>query len=65
MAQGPQDRKVESRAKLDTIQGANWLKGIIDNDKPARCSSTLAASAAASLMCCARGAGNIWTRLSR
>ncbi len=28
--------KVESRAKLDTVAGANWLKGIIDNDKPAK-----------------------------
>jgi hypothetical protein len=28
--------RVESRLKLDTVQGANWLKGIIDNDKPAR-----------------------------
>lgn len=28
--------KVESKAKLDTVQGANWLKQIIDADKPAR-----------------------------
>lgn len=28
--------KVESRAKLDTVQGANWIKGVIDHEKPAR-----------------------------
>ncbi len=28
--------KVESKTKLDTVAGANWLKQIIDTDKPAR-----------------------------
>jgi hypothetical protein len=33
---GRKVEKIESRLKLDTVQGANWLKGIIDADKPAR-----------------------------
>lgn len=28
--------KIESKAKLDTVAGANWLRTIIDEDKPAR-----------------------------
>lgn len=28
--------KVESRAKLDTVAGANWIKQVIDAEKPAR-----------------------------
>lgn len=28
--------KVENRFKIDTVAGANWLKSIIDEDKPAR-----------------------------
>lgn len=32
--QGRKIRKVESRTKLDTVAGANWLKVIIDEDKP-------------------------------
>lgn len=28
--------KIESKTKLDTVQGANWLKQIIDADNPAR-----------------------------
>lgn len=28
--------KVESKGKIDTVQGANWIKQIIDVDKPAR-----------------------------
>lgn len=28
--------KIESKTKLDTVAGANWLKKIIDEDKPAR-----------------------------
>lgn len=28
--------KVDSKTKLDNVQGANWLKQVIDNDKPAR-----------------------------
>lgn len=28
--------EVESRNKLDTIQGANWVRSVIDEDKPAR-----------------------------
>jgi hypothetical protein len=34
--QGRRVRRVESRAKLDTVHGANWLKHIIDTDKPVR-----------------------------
>jgi hypothetical protein len=36
---GRRGRKVthlESRAKLDTVAGANWLKGVIDRDNPAK-----------------------------
>jgi hypothetical protein len=32
--QGRKLRKIESRAKLDVVAGANWLKQIIDADKP-------------------------------
>lgn len=32
--QGRKIRKVESKTKLDTVAGANWLKVIIDEDKP-------------------------------
>jgi len=28
--------KIESKTKLDTVSGANWLKKIIDEDKPAK-----------------------------
>jgi hypothetical protein len=28
--------KIESRAKLDTVAGANWIKQIIDRDKPVK-----------------------------
>lgn len=28
--------KIESKAKLDVVQGANWIKQVIDEDKPAR-----------------------------
>lgn len=28
--------KIESRAKIDTVAGANWLKQVIDRDDPAR-----------------------------
>lgn len=28
--------KVESKNKLDTLQGAHWIKSVIDEDKPAR-----------------------------
>lgn len=28
--------KVESKAKLDTVAGANWIKSLIDSEKPAR-----------------------------
>lgn len=34
--QGRKVTKVESRAKLDTIQGANWIKRVIDEERPAR-----------------------------
>lgn len=34
--QGRKVLKVEARAKLDTMQGAGWLKQVIDTDKPAR-----------------------------
>ena len=33
---GRKVEKVERRYKLDTIQGANWLKTIIDRDQPAK-----------------------------
>lgn len=33
---GREVSKVESRGKLDTVAGANWLKSIIDADKPAK-----------------------------
>ncbi len=29
--------KIESKGKTDTVQGANWLRQIIDTDKPAKC----------------------------
>jgi len=32
--QGRKIRKVESKTKLDTVAGANWLKVVIDEDKP-------------------------------
>jgi hypothetical protein len=28
--------RVESKAKIDTVEGANWIKSIIDKEKPAR-----------------------------
>ena len=34
--QGRKVRKIESKAKLDTVAGANWIKQVIDTDKPAR-----------------------------
>lgn len=34
--QGRKVLKVESRAKLDTMEGAGWAKQVIDADKPAR-----------------------------
>ena len=34
--QGRKVRKVESKSKLDVVAGANWLKQVIDTDKPAR-----------------------------
>lgn len=34
--QGRRVLKVERRHKLDTIQGANWVRTIIDRDQPAR-----------------------------
>ena len=34
--QGRKVRKVESKAKLDTVAGANWIKQVIDTDRPAR-----------------------------
>jgi len=33
---GRKIEKVESKAKLDTVQGANWIKGVIDHEKPAK-----------------------------
>lgn len=33
---GRKVRKVESRSKLDTMEGAGWAKQVIDTDKPAR-----------------------------
>ncbi|WP_152048262.1 hypothetical protein [Aureimonas psammosilenae] len=33
---GRKVEKVESRSKLSVVEGANWLKTIIDRDKPAR-----------------------------
>lgn len=33
---GRKVEKIESKAKLDTVQGANWCKQVIDADKPAR-----------------------------
>jgi len=33
---GRQVSKVESRGKVGTVEGANWLKQVIDADKPAR-----------------------------
>ena len=33
---GRQVSKVESKSKIDTVQGANWIKQVIDSDKPAR-----------------------------
>jgi len=34
--QGRKVRKIESRSKLDTVAGANWIKQVIDSDKPDR-----------------------------
>lgn len=34
--QGRQVTKVESKQKLDTVQGAGWAKSVIDKDKPAK-----------------------------
>ena len=34
--QGRKVRKIESKSKLDTVAGANWIKQVIDDDKPAR-----------------------------
>lgn len=34
--QGRKVRKIESKVKLDTVAGANWIKQVIDTDKPAR-----------------------------
>lgn len=34
--QGRKLRKIESKSKLDTVAGANWIKQVIDTDKPAR-----------------------------
>jgi hypothetical protein len=33
---GRQVIKIESKAKLDVVAGANWIKSVIDIDKPAR-----------------------------
>lgn len=33
---GRKIEKIESKAKLDTVQGANWCKQVIDADQPAR-----------------------------
>jgi hypothetical protein len=33
---GRQVSKVESKGKIDVVQGANWIKQVIDADKPAR-----------------------------
>lgn len=33
---GRQVSKVESKGKIDTVQGANWIKQVIDADNPAR-----------------------------
>jgi hypothetical protein len=32
--QGRKVLKTESKSKIDTVEGANWIKGIIDRDKP-------------------------------
>lgn len=34
--QGRKVLKIESKTKLDVVAGANWLRSIIDRDKPAR-----------------------------
>lgn len=34
--QGRKLRKIESKSKLDTVAGANWIKQVIDADKPVR-----------------------------
>lgn len=34
--QGRKVRKIESKGKLDTVAGANWIKQVVDTDKPAR-----------------------------
>lgn len=34
--QGRKVSKVESKSKIDTVAGANWVKQVIDADKPAR-----------------------------
>ena len=34
--QGRKVSKIESKAKLDVVAGANWVRQIIDNDNPAR-----------------------------
>lgn len=34
--QGRKIHKIESRTKIDTVSGANWIKSVIDREKPAR-----------------------------
>lgn len=34
--QGRKISKIENKSKIDTVSGANWIKTIIDNDKPVR-----------------------------
>lgn len=33
---GRRVEKIESKSKLDTVAGANWLRAVIDTDKPAK-----------------------------
>lgn len=34
--QGRKVRKIESKGKIDTVEGANWCRRVIDQDKPKR-----------------------------
>ena len=35
-AKAGRSTRSRSKAKLDVVAGANWIKSVIDNDKPAR-----------------------------
>jgi hypothetical protein len=48
--------KIQSRSKVDTVSGANWIKQVIDVDKPARVFINLGVSVQEPLTSCRVGA---------